>query len=385
MFKKFFIFLYYSIFFLFFFFAVDFFLSKYTNFFKVKKDCFNYIKLTDKKNSYYTYNLAKNCFAYEHKGATPSYKVYTDSNGFRVSKNKQNTKSNSKIIFLGDSFTYGFGVDFENSVPGLISKKINYSNEVINFGVPGYSPSMNLINLQNYLSENPKIKILKVFYILDITDVHDEANRWKDINEINLPVIEDKSVEKEIKKTFDLKKKFRTTRYVSYIINNNLRNLRKQIKILFKNNENNENNIEFEGTFWGSFTHTPQEKLLKNTVYKNHWKRGYQFGLKKITKKITDISNLLKGYDTEFYIVIHPWIETIELGQKELDWEKFANDLCVSSKCKKVINFFDTVAEFKKEEVNWKTDLYFKKDLHFNKVGNNLYANKIYYEAFEND
>ena len=41
--------------------------------------------------------------------------------------------------------------------------------------------------------------------------------------------------------------------------------------------------------------------------------------------------------------------------------------------------------EFKKEEVNWKTDLYFKKDLHFNKVGNNLYANKIYYEAFEND
>tara|TARA_B100000963_G_scaffold317847_1_gene298538 strand:- start:1707 stop:2855 length:1149 start_codon:yes stop_codon:yes gene_type:complete len=382
MFKRFFIFLYYSIFFLFLFIASDFFISKYTNLFKVKKDCFNYIKLKSGKNSYYTYNLAKNCFAYEHKGATPSYKVYTDFNGLRVPKNKQKTKSTSKIIFLGDSFTYGFGVDFENSVPGLLSKKINYSDEVINFGVPGYSPSMNLVNLRNYLAKNSKIKILKVFYILDITDVHDEANRWKDVNGINLPVIEDEIIKKEIKKTFDFKKKFRTTRYVSYIVNNNLRNLRKQIKILF---ENDENNIEFEGTFWGSFIHTSQNKLLKNTVYKNHWKRDYKFGLKKITKKITDISNLLESYDTEFYIVIHPWIETIEFGQKEFDWEKFANELCVSSKCKKVINFFDTVEEYKKEEVNWKTDLYFKKDLHFNKTGNALYANKIYYEAFEND
>ena len=226
--KRFFIFLYYTIFFLFLFIVGDFFISKYTNLFKVKKDCFNYIKLKSGENSFYTYNLAKNCFAYEHKGATPSYKVYTDANGLRVPKNKQNIKSSSKIIFLGDSFTYGFGVDFENSVPGLLSKKINYSNEVINFGVPGYSPSMNLVNLQNYLSKNSKIEILKVFYILDITDVHDEANRWKDINGINLPVIEDEIVEKEIKKTFDFKKKFRTTRYVSYIINNNLRNLRKK-------------------------------------------------------------------------------------------------------------------------------------------------------------
>tara|TARA_B100001093_G_scaffold516542_1_gene595577 strand:- start:946 stop:2094 length:1149 start_codon:yes stop_codon:yes gene_type:complete len=380
--KRFFIFFYYSTFLFFLFVVGDFFISKYTNLFKVNKDCFNYIKLKDKKNSYYTYNLAKNCFAYEHKGATPSYKVYTDSNGFRISKNKQKNKSNSKIIFLGDSFTYGFGVDFKNSVPGLISKKINYSNEVINFGVPGYSPSMNLINLQNYLAENSKIKILKVFYILDITDVHDEANRWKDIDGINLPVIKDEAIEKEIKKTFDFKKKFRTTRYVSYIINSNLRNLRKEIKILFQKDQNN---IKFEGTFWGSFTHTPQNKLLQNTTYKNHWTRDYQFGLKKITRKISDISNLIKDYDAEFYIVIHPWIETIEFGQEEFNWEKFANELCITTKCKKVINFFDTVKDFKKEELNWKTDLYFKKDLHFNKVGNALYANKIYYEAFEND
>ena len=49
------------------------------------------------------------------------------------------------------------------------------------------------------LLKNKNLSIAKVIYLLDLTDVHDEANRWEDIGVGNPPVISDKNVEREIK------------------------------------------------------------------------------------------------------------------------------------------------------------------------------------------
>ena len=81
-------------------------------------------KINNKNKNYYSYDLSRNCFAFEHKGKTPSYNVYTDDNGYRTGKAKNKTKD-KKILFLGDSFTYGFGVDYEYSIPGQLSKKLD--------------------------------------------------------------------------------------------------------------------------------------------------------------------------------------------------------------------------------------------------------------------
>ena len=69
---------------------------------------------------------------------------------------------------------------------------------------------MNLYNLNKYFENDEKNykKIKKVFYILDLTDVHDESNRWVDIEGLNIPVILDENVEKEIIDTFDYKNNF---------------------------------------------------------------------------------------------------------------------------------------------------------------------------------
>ena len=88
MYKKILISIYYLFFFFLLFFLGDYFISKKTNLFQIKKDCFNYKKIYHNKNNFYNYNLKKNCFAYEHKGKTPSYKVFTDENGFRFSNKK---------------------------------------------------------------------------------------------------------------------------------------------------------------------------------------------------------------------------------------------------------------------------------------------------------
>lgn len=356
----------------------DLILSKYTNLFEIRKDCFEYIKIKKGNKNFYTYSLKKNCFAYEHKGRTPSYKVFTNDDGHRFSNNK-NKKSDNKVIFLGDSFTYGFGVNYDESITGQISKKVGNKYDILNFGVPGYSPSINFFKLKEYIARNKNIKITKIFYLLDITDVHDESNRWMNISGIDQPVIINENINKEIKKKISIKGNFRTSRFLAYIVNNNVRNFKKEIIALFTPKQNI---IDNKGTYWGSFTHTPQEDLYKDKRFSNLWKNNYEIGLDLIKEKIISISKLSDNLNAEFYIVIHPWKESIELGQKEFNWVNYSNQLCILSKCTKLINFFDDVEEIKNNNLHWKRKLYFYKDVHFNEIGNQLYAEKIFTEAF---
>ena len=140
--KKFFIFFYYSTFLFFLFVVGDFFISKYTNLFKVNKDCFNYIKLKNKKNSYYTYNLAKNCFAYEHKGATPSYKVYTDSNGFRIILISARKESSREMT---EKHVQSLGLPYDQLILGVNNGSRYLINDKLSFDDPDRAVSINLI------------------------------------------------------------------------------------------------------------------------------------------------------------------------------------------------------------------------------------------------
>ena len=98
--------------------------------------------------------------------------------------------------------------------------------------------------------------------------------------------------------------------------------------------------------------------------------------------KLEEISKLIAPYNSEFYIVIHPWKETLEYGQEEFNWEFFANEICILTNCNKVISLFDDIRDLKRENILWKSEIYFKKDVHFNKEGNDLYSNRIYFDAF---
>ena len=65
---------------------------------------------------------------------------------------------------------------------------------------------MNYFKLKDFFKKNKDLKIAKNIFLLDLTDVNDEANRWQNINSLSPPVILDQTIEQEIKKTFELKK-----------------------------------------------------------------------------------------------------------------------------------------------------------------------------------
>ena len=165
----------------------------------IKKDCLGYIEYLLNGKKYYTYDLEKNCRAFETKRTVKTYKVFTDENGYRVSGKKRKKKKDSSVIFLGDSFTYGLGLNYEKTIVGFLeNKNINY--QLINLAVPGYSPLILKFKLRKLLESGIKPK--KIFYLMDLTDVHDESNRWIEIDEFKYPVILDNKIQREIKKVF---------------------------------------------------------------------------------------------------------------------------------------------------------------------------------------
>ena len=87
-------------------------------------------------------------------------------------KIKQETKKN--IFLFGDSFTFGVGLEYEDTFAGILESNLPQYN-FYNFAVGSYSPTVHLYRLNEAL-DRPFTR--KIILFLDLTDVIDESQRW---------------------------------------------------------------------------------------------------------------------------------------------------------------------------------------------------------------
>jgi lysophospholipase L1-like esterase len=85
---------------------------------------------------------------------------------------KNSTEKNFDIAFIGDSFTEGVGVNYEDSFVGMVAKA-HPELKIANLGVVSYSPTIYLKKLEDYLNRGYTFK--KVIVFVDIGDIMDEA------------------------------------------------------------------------------------------------------------------------------------------------------------------------------------------------------------------
>ena len=157
----------------------------------------------------------------------------------------------------------------------------------------------------------------------------------------------------------------------------NLRNLLREIKFLYKNNMGLFKKNEVESSKYAFFTYkNPDSKLIQ--------KKDIKKGIKVIEENFNKISNISKKNNSELYLEIYPWPETLEFGQAFFDWENFAHDLCDKNNCKKLINLFDDFRSVKKRYKNWQDLIYINEDVHLKKFGNQIIADRIIKEINEN-
>ncbi len=121
------------------------------------------------------YTLQPNTILKEF-GPEFSYKIAINKYGLRNQTTNHIPDQNAdfRILLIGDSFTFGVGVDYENVWGTLLEKKLNEIHikqkvEVINAGIPGYSTENEVGYLEKYFSNFQPDFVLLTFVTHDLT------------------------------------------------------------------------------------------------------------------------------------------------------------------------------------------------------------------------
>jgi len=307
------------------------------------------------------YSLQSNCVAIEKDARTKrNFKVYTDENGHRFLGQKKDNDKKKKIIFLGDSQAYGLGLDYEDTLTGKFEKNLN-DYKILNFGVSSYSPTVYNYHLKIIKEKINNVK--KIILILDLSDLSQEAFRWEyntDNNRPNLLTDIPKKKEKKISGWVKFKREnFKGYRLITF----HTREFFRSIK-----NRSESRKDEIIKTHWGEFTYTDKKNLQKE-----YWQfLNFDKTLKKMTTNLHEISALSSDLNSELYIVIFPWAETLQYGQNSFNWENYVIKTCNDINCTKLINLFPKFRELKNSSINWRQELYLTDDIHLNEKGHEI-------------
>lgn len=138
------------------------------------------------QNSYYSHGLRKN-YSGTVKWGSETNRIYTNSLGFKDEKIRDVEKKTDRyrILFIGDSFTEGSGLPFDQTFVGKFSKSMqSHNSEILNAGVVSYSPKVYLYRLK-HLIEEERLEFNELFVFIDISDIHDEISysAWTPVEE----------------------------------------------------------------------------------------------------------------------------------------------------------------------------------------------------------
>jgi len=104
--------------------------------------------------------------------------VHTDDEGFRIGQQPRAPDERPALLWLGDSFTFGYGVDYESSFVGLLAQGKEGRYHQVNAAVGGYGPTQYRETLEYLLGKGlqPRVVLIGVFLGNDFLDVIDDKN-----------------------------------------------------------------------------------------------------------------------------------------------------------------------------------------------------------------
>ena len=96
--------------------------------------------------------------------------IFTDKNRLRVKKQDYQTNLTNdmpKIVILGDSVPFGWGLNYENSISGHLETE-NRFYQIINGSVPSYTPKQ---SVKKFIEELSNIRNIKYLYISNFNPI----------------------------------------------------------------------------------------------------------------------------------------------------------------------------------------------------------------------
>ena len=304
-----------------------------------------------------------------------SYNIYTNSLGFKDKKIREiskKTNKNKRVIFIGDSFTEGVSLNYEDTFVGIIDEILNKNNiEVLNAGRGSYSPIIFYAKIK-HLIDIERLEFDEIIVLPDIGDYADEVFNYtmnlegKVIGKDNLN--KDKRFNFNKKKKFNIKETIKNNTTVIYYILN-------YINDIFYGDYSK----EYKKNPWFFLVTEKWHWIDKWTIYEDEYERYAAKGEKKMIVYMNKLVELTKKKDIKITIVVYPHISQVwheDLNSKHVKiWKSFAE--------KNNINFINLFPLFVEENIedDRKIEIlkenYIIDDGHFNKKGNKKIAKYI--------
>jgi len=347
---------------------LDFFVSKvaqkYNSYIDEKQ---NTIEIS---NSIYHHTFKSNYTERKYEKRVGSYKIITNSLGFRDKKMRyvENIPTKKRLLFIGDSFTEGVLLNYEKTFVGIIDEKLEKKNiEVLNAAVASYSPIIYWRKIKD-LIETKNIKFDHLIVFIDISDSDDEANIYElssDSNVINRNnPIRGKNNFSETNEIESIKTFIKKNTFLIYFITNWISDK------FFGTKSDDINYYTLKNYYSGRALWTIDEKVFKEWGSK---------GVDLMKFYMDKLLKLLKKNNIDLTVAVYPWPNQIwheDLDSKQVKlWEEWCNINQI-----KFINFFPYFIKKNMKE-SYKIDLinryYLPYDIHFNSRGNDLIAKKF--------
>jgi hypothetical protein len=336
---------------------------------------YNFYKKGEKEtNNIYTphpvfYQGLKMSFKSEVSDILGPYSIYSNSLGFRdkASRNILLKSESHRILFMGDSFTEGILLNYEDTFVGIIDSKLSTKPiEVLNAGVQGYSPIIYWRKLK-YLIEEVGLKINEVVVFIDFSDP---------INELAYKLNDDLTIATIPKNAQGLQNTSKPKSFlvsIKHFIFFNTSLLYPVLNFLY-------DSVGFfgqQGDEWSYLLsgHPYHKWSLDEKKYNRHAKDGV-LSMKKYMAKLL---KLLDKNGVELTIAVYPW--PVHIWHEDLDsrhakiWEEWSLNENV-----RFINYFPDIVEQninKDKKVEILKKYYIPGDVHFNRGGNKLIAEKF--------
>ncbi len=362
-----------------------------------------------------------------------SYKVCTNASGMKSDCGDTSlAEKHFDIAFIGDSFTEGVGVPYEDSFVGMVAKA-HPELKIANLGVVSYSPTIYLRKLEEYLERGYTFK--KVIVFVDIGDIMDEAQYVEDAQgnallaveviqpgaiafikrhaKKNLPltyeglhhtkqailqirgnqVVATSSATRPDSPVTDLPKDTQSLGASTRSDSSALATNQQAPSLVMQIQANDTDKSGTIPTSQKASEPTPSKKAKEPWIYDKEFARSawtYNFGapgygdlgvrasIAKAVSQMERVAALLKSHNTTLSLGVYPWPAQLLFDKEESLQVEVWKQFCVD-RCEDFYNtfplFFEEVRRFGLEATIAKN--YFPGDMHFGKEGNALIAQLI--------
>ena len=341
-----------------------------------------------KKSPLFHHTLSKCSYGLADQWGRSRSAFMTNSLGFRDQSNRnielQHTAD--RIVIIGDSFTEGVGVTYENSFVGMVDNSKQINSQILNAAVASYSPIIYWRKVK-HLIEDVQLKFDHLVVYIDISDIEDEAKNYKlsssgsvidksakDKKKHN--ITEPFHVDCDNYEPFSVKTFLWKYTTLSYFIYDYKRHIKQFEKVRKKREKSN----IYRST-------QTEERILKNvlnldranwTVADEIMQEYGEVGLENAKQYMNKLANLLKQHNIQLTVAVYPW--PTQIWHNDIDsiqvkfWQSWANN----NNAGFINHFPDFVNKGSDaEKTNFIKKHYIWGDAHFNKTGHQLIADKL--------